>query len=106
MELLCEKDLAQKMREEVWPTLSAARREVCVRAADGTELFAVLYTPPAPRGSVVLLHGLGETAEKYRELCYYFFKSSLTVLIFDQRGHGRSGRAVPQQLIWVDRFAH
>lgn len=105
MELLCEKDYAQEMRESVWRELSAVRRECFVRVRDGAELFCVCYEAPAPRGSVVLLHGLGETVEKYREMCYYFLKSGLTVLIYEQRGHGRSTHEVQAGLIYVRAFS-
>lgn len=105
MELLCEKDYAHKMESEVWRVLSAARRELYVRVRDGAELFCVCYEAPAPRGSVVLLHGLGETVEKYREMCYYFLKSGLTVLIYEQRGHGRSTHEAEAGLIYVRAFS-
>lgn len=102
---LREAEYAQRMREEVLPALLAARRESRFQTKDGAALFVVRYEAEAPRGSVVILHGFGECVEKYRELCYYFLKSGLTVLAFEQRGHGRSAREVEPGLIYIKRFS-
>lgn len=105
LDFLCETNYAARVQQEVLPALFAARRESRFRTADGAELFVVRYEAEAPRGSVVILHGFGECAEKYREMCYYFLKSGLTVLVFEQRGHGRSSRAVEPGLIYIKHFS-
>jgi alpha-beta hydrolase superfamily lysophospholipase len=63
-----------------------------ISAADGTELFVTDYLLPAAqaRGSVVILHGLGEHSGRYRHLASFFNECALSVRCYDQRGHGRS----------------
>ena len=104
--LLCEADYARDFEERVIPTLSRVRQDFVHTTKSGAELYTVRYDAQQPRGTVVLLHGLGESAEKYRELCYYFLESGFTVLAFDQRGHGRSTRLVETGLIHTTRFSH
>ena len=51
------------------------------------------------------MHGFSENAEKYHEFIYYLLQEHLSVLIFDQRGHGRSARAAPVGVVHVSRFS-
>lgn len=64
-------------------------------AADGTALFVSDYLLPASaaRGSIVLMHGIGEHSGRYRPLVDYLNQSGLSVRCYDHRGHGRSGGA-------------
>ena len=105
MEFLREEDYNTALTERVLPLLAACRREEEFVCADGAKLFAVRYEARQPRGSVVILHGFGENVEKYRELCYYFLKSGLTVQLFEQRGHARSTREVEPGLVYIKRFS-
>ncbi len=100
-----EETLADALQKTVIPYLTQRRTAWNHTCADGTVLFCLRYDADAPRGSVVLLHGLGECTEKFLELCYYFLKDGLTVLIFDQRGHGRSTRKCERKTIYVRRFS-
>jgi len=61
-------------------------------AADGTALFVSDYLLPSSsaRGSIVLLHGLGEHSGRYRHIAQFFNECGLSVRCFDHRGHGRS----------------
>jgi len=63
-----------------------------VSAADGTMLYVTDYMLPAAqtRGSVVLMHGLGEHSGRYRHLAGFFNDCGLSVRAYDHRGHGRS----------------
>jgi alpha-beta hydrolase superfamily lysophospholipase len=63
-----------------------------VSAADGTRLFVTDYLLPASqaRGSVVLMHGLGEHSGRYRHLAGFFNECGFSVRCYDHRGHGRS----------------
>lgn len=63
-----------------------------VSAADGTMLYVTDYLLPAgqARGSVVLMHGLGEHSGRYRHLASFFNECGLSVRSYDHRGHGRS----------------
>jgi alpha-beta hydrolase superfamily lysophospholipase len=67
-----------------------------LRAADGVELALHEWTPaPAapPRGSVLVVHGLGEHAMRHAWLAAQLAAAGAHVFAFDQRGHGRSGGA-------------
>ena len=61
-------------------------------AADGTLLFVADYLLPAAeaRGSILILHGLGEHSGRYRHLVRWFNDCGLSVRCYDHRGHGRS----------------
>ncbi len=98
------KEIAQALTEQILPYLDARRTAWRHKTADGTELHCVRYDADTPRGSVVLVHGLGECTEKFRELCYYFLKDGLTVLVYDQRGHGLSTRKCERKTTYVHRF--
>jgi lysophospholipase len=52
----------------------------------------------------MILHGLNESTEKYAELIAYFLQEGFSVLIYDQRGRGRSVRSAPARRIHIDRF--
>ena len=62
-------------------------------AADGTTLFVTDYLLPvaSARGSVVIMHGLGEHSGRYRHVAEFFNECGLSVRSYDHRGHGRSG---------------
>jgi len=55
-------------------------------------LYVTDYMLPAAqaRGSVVLMHGLGEHSGRYRHLAGFFNDCGLSVRAYDHRGHGRS----------------
>lgn len=63
-----------------------------ISAADGTRLYVTDYMLPAAqtRGSVVLMHGLGEHSGRYRHVAGFFNECGLSVRCYDHRGHGRS----------------
>lgn len=102
---LRESEYEVKMRETVEPALERVRKTDVFCTADGTRLACSLYPAGEPRGSVVIVHGFSETAEKYRELIWYFLNENYTVLIYDQRGHGRSTRTAPADVTHVADFS-
>ncbi len=58
---------------------------------DGTRLHVVDYHPTAhATGSVLILHGLGEHAGRYRHVAEFFAARAYAVRTYDHRGHGRS----------------
>ena len=63
-----------------------------ISAADGTMLYVTDYLLPASqaRGSVVIMHGLGEHSGRYRHVAGFFNDCGLSVRCYDHRGHGRS----------------
>ena len=99
-----ENELEKAMENEIMPFLSERLTASLVEGYDKNPLYVCHYRAIKPRGTVLILHGLAETAEKYREMIYYFLKSGLDVLVFDQRGHGRSYRVAAQGVTHIDRF--
>ncbi|MEX0638808.1 MAG: alpha/beta fold hydrolase [Burkholderiales bacterium] len=68
-------------------------RPLRIRAQDGYELGAVLYSVPmgaAPRRAVVLHGGAGIPALGYRRFARYLARSGMPVLTYDYRGIGLS----------------
>lgn len=63
-----------------------------ISTADGTALHVADYLLPMAqaRGSVVLMHGLGEHSGRYRHVAEFFNACGLSVRCYDHRGHGRS----------------
>lgn len=85
-----EKNYRALMIGQVEPYLEKRRREGFFTAADGQKLHYEAYDKVISRGIVVILHGFTESAEKFREVTYYFTKAGYEVFALDLRGHGRS----------------
>jgi acylglycerol lipase len=73
----------------------AAREEGRFRASGGLELFWVRWPSSVDsdrhtRGSVVLVHGLGEHCDAYPRVLNRLLPAGFTIYAFDLRGHGRS----------------
>ena len=78
-------------------------RELVMR--DGKKLYGESYSAENARGTVFILHGFTENAAKYGEVIYRFLRENFCVFIYEQRGHGRSHRAVADKtLTHIDRF--
>ena len=64
-----------------------------IRAVDGMTLRVARWHPEGPsRGTVVIAQGRAEFIEKYFETAGELLKRGLTVVAFDWRGQGLSGR--------------
>jgi acylglycerol lipase len=61
-----------------------------IRSSDGTLLFSRSFRAANPRGSLLVVHGLGEHSGRYQELVDHALKLRVSVHVFDLRGHGRS----------------
>jgi lysophospholipase len=59
---------------------------------DGLELEYEYYLAENATASVVIVHGFTEFIRKYREMCRFFLDLGFNVFVYDQRGHGLSGR--------------
>jgi alpha-beta hydrolase superfamily lysophospholipase len=65
-----------------------------LRTPDGIELHTQRWTVAdgtPRRGSVLLVHGLGEHSGRYAHVAAALNEIGLDVTAYDQRGHGRSG---------------
>ena len=61
-----------------------------VRTFDGLTLHLQHWSAPAPRGHVLVVHGLGEHGGRYAALARDLNAAGFAVSAHDQRGHGRS----------------
>ena len=93
-----EEAYGQVMTEVVEPALAALRTEKDLPVSGGT-LHTESYVLPGAQRAVILLHGYTESAEKLRELAWYFVRAGFSVFSWDQRGHGRSLRHVDDESI-------
>ena len=85
-----EKDYHNMMINEVEPYLAKRREDRYFTSADGKKLHCEAYEKLLSRGSIVVLHGFTESAEKFREIAFYFRKAGYSVYTLDLRGHGKS----------------
>ncbi len=66
------------------------------RAPDGTTLFAQAWEPVERPGAVLgIVHGLGEHSGRYGAVVERFVQAGISVVAYDQRGHGRTGGILP-----------
>ena len=79
------------------PAQAIARQaqETRQRMKDGTELLVRTWLPApesgAPRGTVILVHGMAEHSGRYPHVAKVLTDLGLRVRAFDLRGHGKSG---------------
>ena len=75
---------------------------------DGTRLRTLAWHADAPRGRVLLVHGLGEHGGRYDRLAGALAARGYSSLIADLRGHGESGGRrgyVPSFDVFVEDLA-
>jgi pimeloyl-ACP methyl ester carboxylesterase len=58
---------------------------------DGIELAGAIWNPPTRRGTIVLLHGGGQTRHSWAASAESFAIAGWRVIAYDARGHGDSG---------------
>ena len=105
VKLIREENYEQMMRGVVEPGLEAMREEIEMPLDGGGTLHCEIYNRYDAKRAVVIVHGYTESAEKFRELVWYFIHSGFSVFSYDQRGHGRSVRGVADTSVThVDRF--
>ncbi len=105
VDIIPEGYFADRMKTEVEPYLQKKGREGELFAADGTRLHYEAYEKLLSRGSIVILHGFTESAEKFREVTYYFRKAGYSVFVPDMRGHGKSAhKSEKAERVEVDSF--
>lgn len=92
MKLIDEKNYEAAMKNEVEPFLGSIRRDECFESFDGNKIHFETYEHENAKAAVIVLHGFTESAEKFREVSYYFFQEGYSVFAPDLRGHGKSYR--------------
>ncbi len=88
--IIDESNYGSLMNEKVEPYLEKRRRDDFLLSSDGKKLHYEAYEKVLCRGSIVILHGFTESAEKFREVAYYLRKAGYSVFSLDLRGHGKS----------------
>ena len=83
---------AETMNGIVLPWLAARRTDITVAGEDEKPLFCSRFDAESPRGTVMIVHGFTENADKYAELIHSLLRCGYSVVAYDQRGHGRSWR--------------
>jgi alpha-beta hydrolase superfamily lysophospholipase len=69
---------------------------------DGTELSAVTWTHPDPKGTILIIHGISEHAGRWGHVAEFFVEEGFEVHSYDQRAHGESGSGV----LHIEDFNH
>ena len=105
--LVFSEDYAKTMNERVLPFLRERVRKIALSGAGQKPISAYRYDAEDPRGTVAVVHGFTECAEKFSELIFSLLRHGYSVLTLDQRGHGYSWRdeqVKDPSLIHVNRF--
>ena len=87
-----ENTYEEDMKNTVEPYLAAHGGRSNFESWDGHTIGFEQYLTDKPAASVVISHGFTESAEKFREMSYYFLNMGYNVFAIDHRGHGRSFR--------------
>ncbi|MDF2667980.1 MAG: lysophospholipase, partial [Paenibacillus sp.] len=70
-----------------------AYEEFTWNCADGTAMYACEWSPELRRDTkavIGIVHGMGEHTGRYSHVAQRFNEDGYAVLLFDQRGHGRT----------------
>ena len=105
--LVSSPDYSAVMNEKIIPALEKSCETRTLNGKDRLPLHCSLYRADNSRGTVLVLHGFTENAYKYAELIWSLLMNRFSVVAYDQRGHGRSGRVnglKHPSLTHVDRF--
>lgn len=65
-------------------------KELTVKANDGLELSCALFECENPKALIQLIHGAREHKGRYYNFCEFLCNMGFTVIISDNRGHGKS----------------
>ena len=106
IKIIREKEYEKMMKTVVEPALAAMREEIDMPLSSGGTMHCEVYNRLDARKAVVIVHGYTESAEKFRELAWYFVNNGFSVFSMDQRGHGKSVREVEDlSVTHVERFS-
>ncbi len=103
--LVSEDNYAAEMTQVVEPYLAALRRDGHFKGFGGAEIWYESYIREDAKAAVIVSHGFTETAEKFREMSYYYSKAGYSVFAVDHRGHGNSHRENDDpETVHIDNF--
>ena len=89
---ISENNFEEAMKNTVEPYLEKRLEDGYFEALDGKKIHYVFYKAENAVGNIAVCHGFTESAEKFREMCWYFLHMGLNVFALDNRGHGYSHR--------------
>ncbi len=102
---LSNENYREQMDASVIPFLTERKKEYYIERKPGKKIYCVRYEADAPIGIVLISHGFTESAEKYREMAYYFVRAGYHTYIPEHCGHGRSYRLTEDlSLVHIDRY--
>lgn len=90
--LVDEGNYSQEMQEKVEPFLHSLEENNIFETDDGTDIHYQTFMQENDKGTIIIVHGFSEFAEKFDEVTYYFLKEGYSVARMDNRGHGYSDR--------------
>jgi len=61
------------------------------KSFDGTRLAGLFIPVEKTKGTVIIVHGLGDCKESYADHAGFLARNGYSVFLFDLRAHGRSG---------------
>lgn len=103
--ILSENDYMNQMDTLVVPYLNKRKKEIYLQRETEKKIYTVSYRADSPKGIMLISHGFTESAEKYREMAYYFVREGYHTIIMEHCGHGRSYRLVKDpSLIHIDKY--
>lgn len=103
--ILSEQDYYKQMENIVEPYLAVRKSVLWPERNEGEKIYCERYLADSPKGVVMISHGFTETAEKYKEVIYYFVKNQYHVYLPEYCGHGRSYRLIEvSSLVHVDDY--
>lgn len=103
--ILQEENYEESMRKVVEPYLESFSEQLFWEREKGKAICCVRCLVEEPRGVVVISHGYTESAEKYKEIIYYFAKEGYHVYMAEHCGHGKSYRLTEDpSLVHVDSY--
>ena len=82
----------ETMNAAVLPYINARRTDQSIPGDGGKPLFVSRFGADAASGTVLIVHGFTECADKFSELIHSLLRNGYGVVAYDQRGHGRSWR--------------
>lgn len=99
VDVLPEDNYDEVMVNQVEPLLQRYRNKGVLTIVRGMRLHYEYYLCADPVGAVVISHGFTESAEKFREMTYYFLTAGYSVFALDHRGHGKSYREIENTVL-------
>lgn len=96
---ICEANYINDMQNVALPYITERRTDEHIPSFDSNPIHIASFKADEPHGTVVVVHGYTESIEKYHEVIYYLLVSGYNVIIYEQRGHGTSYRAVDDKTL-------